>query len=107
MHAIRVALAATALAATANVALAQAPTMYTRWKDMSLAQQACVAKARAAVSAAGLAIVTVTELSVFANRGRCAVAVRCVAEKNLAFFAAASGDMDECQRFADGAWDRF
>jgi hypothetical protein len=108
MHAIRVATAAAALAAMTAPALAEAPIMYTRWKDTALTRQDCVARGRAAVAAAGFGNIKTSAVSVFGHQGgHCAVTVRCAAEKRLVFFAAASTNMDACQRLTDRVADGF
>jgi hypothetical protein len=86
----RILVPAAVLAVCATAALAAAPSMSTRWADMTLSSDDCVAKARRAVRAEGFTKnFEVVSTTVFGERGDYTCAVRCAADKEIVFFVVA------------------
>jgi hypothetical protein len=86
----------------APAAMAQqpaAPSMSTAWRSISLDQAGCVAKAQAAMRAAGLTenYETVGE-SVYGEVPSYTGAIRCVAAKGIVYFVVAGPDVKLCSQ---------
>ncbi len=79
------------------------PAMNVGWADWSTDQDACVKRASDKMKNSGFTtrFEVIKNRSVFGERGDYTAAIRCAAEKNVAFFVVSGPDTKECSRYND------
>jgi hypothetical protein len=93
----------------ASGAVAAGPAMSVNWTDVGPSQDACVKRAADAVRQNKFTtnFEVISNRTIYGERGSMTAAVRCVAEKGVAFIAVAGGDGKETGTLATAIRDAF
>ena len=107
-HAIFAGMLVAAAAVTAGGA-ANAPSMSVNWVEVNGDQDDCVKQASRAVKANnfGTRFEVISNRTIYGERGAYTAAVRCVADKSIAFVAVAGPDSGNTEKYASGIRDAF
>jgi hypothetical protein len=93
----------------ASGAFAAGPAMSVNWTDVGPSQDECVRNATDAVKRNGFTsnFEVISNRTIYGERGPMTAAVRCVADKGVAFVAVAGGDGKETGQLATAIRDAF
>src|SRR6185312_2149193 len=93
----------------ASGAFAAGPAMSVNWTDVGPSQDDCVRNASDAVKKNGFTVncEVISNRTIYGERGPMTEAVRCVADKGVAFVAVAGGDGKETGQLATAIRDAF
>jgi len=96
------------IAAFASATSAQAaPTISTRWKDLTMSQEDCLQRAESALSTSSFGRLERTPQSRYGTRGDYTAAIRCVAENKIVFFIVGGPSRETAPRYMNEVFDNF
>lgn len=93
-------------AAAVSTALA-GPWVTTNWKNTNLSQEECLEQVGRAIRAGGFEPLQSSQYSRFGGRGVYTVSVRCISEKQMAFFLVAGPDNAFTSRYLNAVLSNF
>jgi hypothetical protein len=83
------------------------PAVTTNWQETTLSFQECLQRGESAMRSAGFGRFERTGQSVFAQRGDYTASVRCLEDKEIAFFVVAGPAQSDTKRYMDTIYNKF
>lgn len=95
---LSIAVAGALLVAIATPALAEGPAVSTKWLDLTVTQDVCLAKAEAAIKTSGFGNLERTQQSRYGTVEGYTGAVRCISEKSIVMFVVSGPNRGSAER---------